>query len=379
MYINFWYPMAKAGEITDTAVKVECLGQEFVVFRGEDGEAKCLSNTCVHRGGALSGGKIKGNYIECPYHGWQYDAQGECHRIPSLGSKANIPNRTHVDAYPVEEKHGLIFAFLGDLPEDERPPIIEVKEEGLEGWRPTMLDYERGANYERSIENGIDPAHNEYVHDTHGFSGEKEEEYHVGDMREEHTDWGQGFWHTFDAPKLPEGEMRKLRDTEGDLDVGTGHHGPNQVWTYIHPSNDFYFHQYLFERPISDEKTHIYLLCMRNCMLDPKHDDLMNERNFYVAKQDVEVIQGLNPVITPETNSKEFMVPSDKSILMYREKLKEWTDNGWRIDVEAVEANRHKVAYALPSPARRKVKGWVLDSIPVVGGSAKDVKLKAAG
>ena len=40
MYINFWYPMAKTEEITDEPVKVRCLGQDFVVFRGEDGAAK---------------------------------------------------------------------------------------------------------------------------------------------------------------------------------------------------------------------------------------------------------------------------------------------------------------------------------------------------
>ena len=216
------------------------------------------------------------------------------------------------------------------------------------------------------------------MHDTHGFKGEKEEEYKVGEMREEHTEWGQGFWHTFDAPKLPEGEMRKLRDFEGDLEVGTGHHGPNHVWTYIHTSPEYWFHQYLFERPIDQENTHIYLLCMRNCLLDPEQDKLMNERNWYVAKQDVDVISKLHPTITPNTNTKELMVPADKSVVMYRDKLREWTNNGWRIDADEVERNASKVAYAIPSPARRDGKGWVLDAIPVVKPESEK-RLKAAG
>ena len=128
MYINFWCPMATSEELTDKPLKVRALGQDFVVFRGENGEAACVSNTCIHRGGSLSGGKIKGNCIECPYHGWQYDAAGQCRRIPSLGPKAKIPGRTQIDAYPVQEIYGLIFAFLGDLPEQERPPIIDVAE-----------------------------------------------------------------------------------------------------------------------------------------------------------------------------------------------------------------------------------------------------------
>jgi phenylpropionate dioxygenase-like ring-hydroxylating dioxygenase large terminal subunit len=377
MYINFWYPMAMTQELTDQPLKVRALGQDFVVFRDTEGQARCLSNTCTHRGGSLSGGKVQGDCIQCPYHGWQFDGEGRCHRIPSLGPDAKIPGRTRIDAYPVAEKFGLVLAFLGDLPEAERPPVIDVKEWGQEGWRPTLVGYEVKGNYERSIENGIDPAHNEYVHDTHGFSGENQD-YSVGDMRDTSTEWGHGFWHTFNAPPLPEA-MRELRDQPGDLDVGTGHHGPNQVWTYIHPGPDYHFHQYLFERPIDEETIHIYLLCMRNCMLEAEHDDLMNERNMYVALQDKVIIEDLRPVLTPPTNTKEFMTPSDKCILMYREKLREWDAKGWRIDTDTVEQTQGKVAYGIPSPARRTEKGWVLDSIPLVPGQGTGAKLKAAG
>ena len=377
MYINFWYPMATTEELTDKPIKARGLGQDFVLFRDADGEAKCLSNTCSHRGGSLAGGKVLGDCIQCPYHGWQFDGEGACHKIPSLGKDGKVPARARVDAYPVEERHGIVFAFLGDLPEDERPPILPVQEEGLEGWRPTLVDYKVKGNYERSIENGIDPAHNEFVHDTHGFSGENDD-YNVGELREVESDWGHGFWHTFNAPPLPEGEMRKLREQSGDLEVGTGHHGPNMVWTYIHPDPKFFFHQYLFERPIDEENIHIYLLCMRNCMLDESQDDLMNERNMYVAKQDVVIIEDLHPVLTPDTNTKEFMVPSDKCILMYREWLRGWDAKGWRIDMDRVRENQNKVAYAIPSPQRREVKGWVLDPIPLVDGKKVAADLKAA-
>jgi len=380
MYINFWYPMATSEELTDKPLKVRGLGQDFVLFRGEDGEAKCVSNTCTHRGGSLAHGKINGNCIQCPYHGWEFDAEGNCTRIPSLGPNPNIPARTRIDAYPVEEKHGIIFAFLGDLPEDERPPIIDVKEWGQEGWTSTLQTYTIQCNYERSIENGVDPAHNEFVHDTHGFQGENEE-YKVGDMRiEQSSDWGQGFWHTFQAPKLPdEAKFKDARKDDGDLEAGTGYHGPNQVWTYIHMSKTNWMHQYLLERPIDESNTAVYLLCMRNCYTDEKFDENVIERNGYVAKQDVVIVEELHPVITPDTNTKEFMVPSDKCILLYRESLKEWEQNGWKIDLDTVKANEKKVAYAVPSPARREQKGWVLDAIPLVEPSESAPELKAAG
>ncbi len=378
MYINFWYPMTTSEELADQPLKVRALGQDFVVFRDSDGSANCLSNTCTHRGGSLSSGKIKGDCIECPYHGWQFDGEGGCHRIPSLGPDANIPGRTRVDAYPVEEKYGLVFAFLGDLDAAERPPVLAVPEWGQDGWRATLQHYDIRGNYERSIENGLDPAHNEFVHDTHGFGG-VDEAYKVNELRIENSPpWGQGFWHTFNAPPLP-GQMKEGRTQSGDLDVGTGHHGPNQVWTYIHASETTWFHQYLYERPIDDEHVYVYLLCMRNSFLEEKYDAYMIERNQYVADQDKTVIEDLRPVLTPATSTKEFMVPADKVILMYRDMLKQWDAKGWRIDSDCVERTSGKVAYAIPSPARRKQKGWVLDVIPLIPGQASETQLKAAG
>ncbi len=366
MYINFWYPMATTAELTDQPRKVRALGQDFVVFRDSQGKARCLANTCIHRGGSLAGGKIKGDCIQCPYHGWQFNGEGECQKIPSLGSKANIPGRTRVDAYPVDERYGLIFAFLGDLPEAERAPILEVKEWGQEGWRTTLQHYHINGYYERSIENGIDPAHNEYVHDTHGFSGEREEEYKIGDMRiEDHAPWGRGFWHTFQAPPL-QGDLKKYRSGEGSLEAGTGYHGTNHVWTFIHPGPNFFIHQYLYERPIDEKTTYLYLVCARNFSLEEKTDAYVIERNQYVANQDVTIIEDLHPMVTPDKNTKEFMVPSDQVILDYRAKQKEWAAMGWKIDMLAIAANGGRAAYAVPSPARRRQKGWVLDAIPLV-------------
>ena len=134
MYINFWYAAERSENVTDKPVKVRMLGQDLVLFRDAEGKARCLANTCVHRGGSLGGGKLRNGRVECPYHGWQFEGDGRCARIPSLGLDASIPARARVDSYPVEERYGLVFAFLGDLPEDERPGILEVKEWGQPGW-----------------------------------------------------------------------------------------------------------------------------------------------------------------------------------------------------------------------------------------------------
>ncbi|MCK6371973.1 MAG: aromatic ring-hydroxylating dioxygenase subunit alpha, partial [Gammaproteobacteria bacterium] len=198
MFINFWYAAARSSELANEPFRRRMLGQDFVLFRDTQGVARCLSDTCSHRGGSLGHGKIRGDCVQCPYHGWQFDGDGVCTRIPSLGGKANIPARTRIDAYPTVERYGLVFAFLGDLPEAQRPPIMPIPEYGpdgpREGWAATIQYFEWDIDYQRSIENGIDPAHNEFVHDTHGFSYQNEDTYQIAPLTIIESEWGNGFF-----------------------------------------------------------------------------------------------------------------------------------------------------------------------------------------
>ena len=92
MYINFWYPVCLSDEINEGSKKATILGMDFVAFRDHEGVAHCLSNVCVHRGGSLANGIChEDGTIACPYHGWRYNGQGKCTKIPSLGPDAKIP------------------------------------------------------------------------------------------------------------------------------------------------------------------------------------------------------------------------------------------------------------------------------------------------
>jgi phenylpropionate dioxygenase-like ring-hydroxylating dioxygenase large terminal subunit len=371
MFINFWYAAARASEVTDQPLRRRMLGQDFVLFRDSAGLAHCLSNTCSHRGGSLAGGKVKGDCVQCPYHGWQFDGEGNCTRIPSLGVNAKIPGRTRIDAYPTVERYGLVFAFLGDVPEAERPPIMPIPEYGpagpMEGWTATTQYFEWEIDYKRSIENGIDPSHNEFVHPTHGFSYENESTYHVPPLKLVETEWGTGFFNEVHVPALAEQKMREAsgRSGPGYIRAGTGQHGIASEWTYINPTPTMHIYQYLFETPVDETHTSLYLVNMRNFLLEAEHDARMTTRNEYVAFQDRDVLRDLNPVLTPQTPNHELFMPSDRCVGRYRQLLAQWEARGWRIDSQAVERNRNKVAYAIPSPARREAKGWVLDAIPL--------------
>jgi hypothetical protein len=85
-------------------------------------------------------------------------------------------------------------------------------------------------------------------------------------------------------------------------------------------------------------------------------------------EQDRAVIERIEPVLTPPTNSKEVMVPADAVITRFREFVKDWETRGWRIDTETLAAARQgNRAFVIPSPGRRTQKGWVIDPVPLVG------------
>ena len=386
MYINFWYPAGDVNDFTDEPVKRRMLGLDFVLFRDAQGIARVLSNTCTHRGGSLSDGKVKGDCIQCPYHGWEFDGDGQCRKIPTLGPNGKVPARARVDAYPTIERYGMVFAFLGDLPASERPPIMEIEEYSedgpAEGWAATLQCFEWPFDYKRSIENGIDIAHNEYVHPTHGFQGSRDD-YERSTPKYDLEEWGVAI-RGGEGRLVPPLADKKMREASGRHEPGimsgggTGSFGVSSLWTHIHPTPAMFIHQYLFDTPVDDSNSRLYLLYLRNFLTDPSDDERMMGRNEVVATQDRDVLAGVHPVQTPPTNNHEFFVGPDEPIAKYREYLKDWEARGWRIDVDKVDRDRKRVAYAIPSPARREKKGWILQSVPLLPGSVEAKLSKTA-
>ncbi len=400
MYINFWYPVVRSEDLGyDEPVKVQILGCNLVAFRDHEGEARVLSDTCVHRGGSLGGtwsaGKaprIVNGCIVCPYHGWEFGGDGKCKNIPSIGYGTKTPPRAKVDAYPVQEKYGIVFAFLGDEPEETRPSLLEIEEYGQEGWRANqVLILDVPYYYERSIENGLDPAHNEFVHPTHGFSAKNRDTYRVRDYdTEDHRQgWGFWFWHLFDSPPLPQKDDQtaggedtpwgKTKTERSNVFAGGGTFGPNIMPTYINLTEGKMFRQYFFEQPVDENRTKIFFLNMRNFLLDPKHDGPIHARNKIIAGQDIAILTDLYPTRTPLSPTKEVLMPADKAVAAYREWLEKFDDMGWRIDVDEFHRRNGKdTAFAIPCPDRRHSGNWVIEEIPRIKNRAERKKIERA-
>ena len=172
----------------------------FVAFRDEEGAAHVLADTCVHRGGSLSlPAGLRAAMLSARITAGNSAATASATKIPSLINQKR-PARAKVDSYPTQERYGIVFAFLGDLPEEERPPIYDIEEYGSEEWKAQLYVIDLNAYYERSMENGMDPIHNEFVHPKQGAPMMSAEQQ-ASPVPMEEIPWGSKFY-------LPFGEKR---------------------------------------------------------------------------------------------------------------------------------------------------------------------------
>ena len=260
-----------------------------------------------------------------------------------------------------------MFAFLGDLPEEERPPLHDIQEYGTEGWKTQLYVFDVACNYERSVENGLDPIHNEFVHPAQGAPMLPPEQQ-SSPVPMEDIPWGSKFYLAFPAKKKVDTELNPAKSGKRIGAAGSWFQGPNQLVTWIDISAENSFHQYLFEAPIDDSHTRIFFVNMRSWLLEDEHDMRIEKPTLDIVHEDVAILERLEPVRTPPTNTKEILLPGDTVVLRYREWLAEWDAKGWRIDFKRLQAEKGDVAFAIPSPGRRESGNWVLDTIPLKEG-----------
>lgn len=364
MLINNWYVLALSEEVGAEPLGVHALGQDFVLFRDEEGHAHCLSDICVHKGGSLCRGKVVKGTVQCPYHGWRYSGAGECVHIPSLGEDSKIPKRARVDAYPTDERWGWIWVFLGDLPEDERPPLPdlfpEYEAQGGE-WRLNRGKAQFHCNWVRAIENGVDRTHAVFVHTDFGNPERTvAAPYEVVD--EEHRLYcigagkplnKRGAW----REAIP--DQRKERETEVQIYVPAP-----SIRIQMHmqpPKSQIILTAYT---PIDEGLTQLTFIQARNFMTEEKYDEDALKRVYLVLGEDAAVLDHLRPARVPPLLSDELLLESDKHGVLFRKKIKAREAAGDAIDTRAMR-NEDDCARVIPSPARRlDPKNWILSPVP---------------
>jgi nitrite reductase/ring-hydroxylating ferredoxin subunit len=162
---NYWYPVMWSRDLR-RPTQVTLLGNRIMLHRSQ-GTVYALHDRCPHRGVPLSYGteEFPGT-ISCPYHGWTYDlASGNLCAVITDGPDSPLCGKVRVPTYPVTERFGLIWVFVGD---QEPPPLEADLPEELVDHQPTLVSGRinpgREGNWRLAAENGFDEGHAKYLH-----------------------------------------------------------------------------------------------------------------------------------------------------------------------------------------------------------------------
>lgn len=161
---NCWYVAAWGRDLQTAPVARTVLGENIVLFRTEKGDVAALEDRCPHRLLPLSQGQVSGNGLRCGYHGLTFDGAGVCIDAPTQDS---LPQGANIRAYPVAERLGLIWVWMGGPDLADTAEIYDLPQYHDPDWGVGHGDglYVE-ANYLLLCDNLCDPTHVNYVHPT---------------------------------------------------------------------------------------------------------------------------------------------------------------------------------------------------------------------
>ena len=155
-----WFVAARSGAVTAQPQSVLLFGRPMVLVRN-DGVVWALEDRCPHRGAPLSAGFLNAKGLQCPYHGWTFDAHGVCRDMPGWADA--VPPQVRVPAFAVIERDGLVWVAAHPMGEPGRPLPARITSldparrrflwQSL--WRTPVLDVQ---------ENFLDALHTHFIH-----------------------------------------------------------------------------------------------------------------------------------------------------------------------------------------------------------------------
>lgn len=245
---RYWHPVAVAVELKENPIKrLRILGEELVLYRGENESYGLVAEQCAHRGASLAYGKIEGNNIRCAYHGWLYNLEGKCIEQPAEPEASTFKNRVRQTAYPVQKLAGLLYAYMGPKPAPLLPRYDVLARN--DGERRIVVLPQLDCNWLQPMENSVDPTHNHYLHSSrtgrpvHGDEDKETKKYEFevfeyGIMKKRFASNGDGKLELVNAHPLVFPNMLRQR------------HGREHYLQYRVPVDDthtLFFEVYFFE------------------------------------------------------------------------------------------------------------------------------------
>lgn len=368
MLINLWYVVEWSDKVKEKPVKSRVLGQDIVLFRDGSGDVHCLNNVCIHRGGSLAGGWCTNGNVTCPYHGWQFAPSGQCVKVPSEGDDFRISEKFQIDSYPTEERYGMIWAFMGDLPEEERPEIPAFPEYDDPNRRKLKTETTWKAETARVVENGIDLAHASFVHPAFG-NPETAAANHLESM--DVNEW-EGRSTNIQYPPAMKGVQSKARKEKQPTKTHPKW-ALNGMLVHIQIDINSTWTVTMFDAntPIDENVTRTFAWQTRTFLKHKIFDRGSLKRLEKIFEQDMAIVEKASPYYLPEHLTNEISVGDDKFMSFFRVARRKYIEKGNKIDTFEIAQHRGKKVFAIPSPNRREAEAkgirWTFDKTPMVG------------
>lgn len=218
MYLkNAWYVVAWGEEVNRTMLTRTVCEEAILLYRKEDSDAVvAIGNICPHRFAPLDMGKLKGDTVECGYHGMRFGETGECVLNPHHGGQ--ISPAMKVKAYPVVERHALVWIWLGDADRADSNLIPDFSCHTDPNFVKVHGVIEMKANYQLVVDNLLDLTHGEFVHEgllsSEAITVSKLKTMEAGD-----TVWSNRWCPDGESPPIFNKLLKMLRNAEDNVPV----------------------------------------------------------------------------------------------------------------------------------------------------------------
>ena len=304
-----WMVVAASADLKDTPLKVRLFGKDIVLWRSLSG-IHAFRDLCIHRGTALSLGRVEDDTLVCPYHGWRYNGTGQCVRIPAQPDLA-IPTKAKAERYHVQEKYDLIWVCMTD-------PVSDVPhyDEAAANYKTIICGpYTVEAEPPRVIENFLDVSHLMWVHE--GYLGVPSHaeipDYHV---------------HEKDGELVSDTIYVYQPDPDGrgkDLTNNYVYKVKRPLTAYFRKSDndtDDIFSMMLHATPNGPRQTTAYALLSRNYAFDTP-DETFRSFQDTIFSQDERILLSQRPEDLPLDLAAELHIKSDRLAIAYRKYLRD--------------------------------------------------------
>ena len=162
---RFWMPFMLSKEIIEpdgAPQRVRLLGEDLLAFRDSEGRLALVDEYCPHRRVSLFFGRNEACGIRCVYHGWKFDVDGNCVDMPSEPADSTFRDKVKLRSYPVREKAGIIWAYMG--PPELMGDLPDMQWMGVPDDHRYQSRWYQESNYAQAVEGEIDSAHVSFLH-----------------------------------------------------------------------------------------------------------------------------------------------------------------------------------------------------------------------